>query len=113
MRSASVGHAVFAATMIALGIMGLIKGGFGPIWLGVPKGMPAREALAYLCAFVSLACGIGLFSSRAAPTAARVLFVYLLLCMLVFKLRFIVLAPTVGVYYVTNAGTTVIVPASW
>jgi len=113
MRIASVGHAVFAATMIALGIMGLIKGGFGPIWLGVPKGLPAREALAYLCAVVSLACGIGLFWRRAAPTAARVLFLYLLLWMVVFKLRFIVLAPTVEVNYQTNGENAVMVAGAW
>src|SRR5260221_13427153 len=113
MRIASVGHAVFAATMIALGIMGLIKGGLDPIWLGVPKALPGREALGYVCAFVSLACGIGLFSRRAAPTAARVLFVYLLLWMLVFKLRFIVLAPTVEVNYQTNGENAAMVAGVW
>ncbi len=113
MRIASVGHAVFAATMITLGIMGLIKGGFAPIWGGVPKGLLAREALAYLCAFVSLACGIGLFSRRAAATAARVLFVYLLLWMLLFKLRFIVLAPTVEVNYQSNGENAVMVAGAW
>jgi uncharacterized membrane protein len=113
MRIASVGHAVFAATMTALGIMGLIKGGFAPIWGGVPEGLPAREALAHLCAFVSLASGIGLFSRRAAPTAARVLFVYLLLWMLVFKLRFIVLAPTVEVNYQSNGENAVMVAGAW
>ena len=113
MRIASVGHAVFAATMIALGILGLLEGGFGPIWLGVPKAFPAREALAYLCAFVSLGCGIGLFSRRAAPTAARVLFAYLLLWMLVFKLRLIVLAPTVEVNYQNNGENAVMVAGAW
>ena len=54
MRIASVGHAAFAVTMIALGILGLIKGGFTQVWEPVRKGLPAREVLAYLCISVSL-----------------------------------------------------------
>src|SRR3954468_18028937 len=113
MRIASVGHTVFAATMIALGILGLVKGGFAPIWQPVPEGLPAREALAYLCAFLSLVCGMGLFWRRSAATAARVLFAYLLLWMLVFKGRFIVLAPTVEGSYQSCGETAVIVAAAW
>lgn len=95
MRIASVGHAVFAATLVALGILGLTQGNFAPIWDSVPKGLPAREALAYLCAFISLACGLGLFWRRTALVAARVLFVYLLLWLLAFKVRFIFTGPLV------------------
>ncbi len=113
MRIASVGHAVFGATMIALGILGLAKGDFAPIWQPVPEGLPAREALAYLCSFTSLACGIGLLWPRAAAIAARALFVYLLLWLLVFKARFILQAPTEEGSYQTCGETAVIVAGAW
>ena len=108
MRIASAGHAVFAATMIALGILGLIRRDFAPVWQTVPKGMPGREVLAYVCAFVSLACGIGLLLPRIAAVAARVLVVYLLLWLLVFKGRFVLADPASAVSYETCGETAVI-----
>jgi uncharacterized membrane protein len=113
MRSASVGHAVFAAVLIAIGIMDLINGHFGPIMDGVPKAVPAREALAYLCAIVALACGIGLLWQRTTATAARALFAYLLVWMLLFKLRFILQDPLTEVNYETTGETAVPVAAAW
>jgi uncharacterized membrane protein len=90
---AGFGHAVFAATMIALGIMGLIKGGFVPFWTGVPKDMPARTALAYLCAVISLGSGVGLLWRRTAGVASRVLLASLALWMLLFRLLLLIRAP--------------------
>jgi uncharacterized membrane protein len=113
MRIASVGHAVFAATLIALGILGLTQGNFAPIWDSVPKGLPAREALAYLCAFISLACGLGLFWRPTAVVAARVLFVYLLLWLLAFKVRFIFTGPLVEGSYQSCGETAVMVAGAW
>ncbi len=113
MRIASVGHAVFAATLIAIGILGLIKGDFAPIWQPVPKGVPAREVLAYLCAFISLAAGTGLLWTRSAAVASRVLVAYLVLWLLLFKARFIFAAPASAVSYETNGETAVLVAAAW
>lgn len=113
MRIASVGHAVFAATMIGVGILGLIKGDFTQIWQPVPRSFPAHEALAYLCALVSLACGLGLLWQRTAAAAARALLIYLASWMLLTKVRLIVLAPTVEVAYQINGQSAVIVAGAW
>jgi uncharacterized membrane protein len=113
MRIASHGHAVFAATMIAVGLLGLISGDFAPVWQPVSKSLPAREVLAYVCAFISLACGIGLFLPRIAAVAARVLVAFSLLWLLLFKARFIVADPTAAVSYETCAESAVVVAGAW
>jgi len=115
MRIASLGHAAFAATMIALGILGLVKGDFTftPIWTGVPETMPAREMLVYLCAFVSLLTGIGLLSRRAAAVASPVLLIYLLLWMLLFRVSHIFSAPTEVVTWWACGESAVMVAAAW
>jgi uncharacterized membrane protein len=113
MRIASSGHAVFAATLIAVGILGLVQGDFAPVWQSVPKGLPGREVLAYVCAFVSLACGIGLFLPRVAAVAARVLVVYLLLWLLLIKGRFVLADPAAAVSYETCGETAVLLAGAW
>jgi len=74
-----MGHAAFAAIMIGLGILGLIKGDFTVIWEPVPKSVPAREVLVYLSAVLSLASGIGLLWGGTSALAARVLLAILVL----------------------------------
>ena len=113
MRIASVGHAVFAATLVALGILGLIEGGFTVIWQPVFDHVPAAKLLACLCVLVSLACGLGLFWPRSTSLAARVLFFYALLWLLVFKLPLIAQAPLTEGSYQYCGEMAVVVAGAW
>jgi uncharacterized membrane protein len=86
MRIKSFGHAAFAAAMIWLGILGLVAGDFVQVWQPVPRWVPVRGALAYLCALISLGSGIGLLWPRSASVASRVLLFTLLVWLLVLRL---------------------------
>jgi uncharacterized membrane protein len=112
MRITSLGHAVFAATMIGLGILGLVKGDFAPIWVPVPEAIPARAVLVYLCAFILLLTGAGLLWQRSAGVAARVLLAYLLAWLLLLRLPQIFFSPTIDVIWAA-AEVAVMVAAAW
>jgi len=112
-RIASAGHALFAAAMIWLGAMGLSKGDFVQIWQPVPNWVPAREVLAYLCAFISLASGIGLLWQRAAAVAARVLFASLMVWLLILRLPNLFFQTPVVLVAWTFGSTAVMVAAAW
>ena len=109
MRIASVGHAVFAVTMIALGILGLIKSDYVGLWGPIPRSVPR---LAYLSAFMCLASGIGLLWQLAAGAATRVLLAYLLLWLLLLRMPGIFLSPTVDFWW-SACATAVMAAAAW
>lgn len=112
MRIASWGHGVFAATLIALGIMGFIKGDFTAIWQPVPQGVPARAGLVYLCAVIPLGCGIGLLFQRAATVASRVLLGFLLAWLLLLDLPQLLRHPGMQLTWAA-CKTAVMVAAAW
>ena len=106
------GHAVFAATLIILGIVGLIKGDFTPIWLPVPKGVPGREVLVYLSAIVPLVSGIGLLWQRTAAVASRVLLSFLVAWLLLWNVPDLLLHPGMELTWAA-CQTAVLVAAAW
>jgi uncharacterized membrane protein len=112
MRTASAAHAVFAATMIALGILGLITGHYAVVWQPVPKGLPAHDALVDLSAVILIASGAGLLWRRTATTAARVLFAYLLFWLLVVRVPGLFHSLGVDVYWAA-CRDAVMVAAAW
>lgn len=113
MRIGRLSHAVFAATLIAIGIMGLVKGDFDATWPPVAKGVPAREVLAYLCSFVYLLCGLGLLWQRTAAVASRVLLAYVLAWLLFVRVpQVFLLRPTLLAFWGFGE-TAVIVAGAW
>lgn len=113
MRISGWGHAVFAVTLIALGIMGLVQGSYTSTWTGVPRAFPAHAPLAYLSALISLACGLGLLVDRTALIASRVLLGYLLLWLVLFRVSHIFLAPKSVDTWWGLGDTSVMIAAAW
>ncbi len=109
---AGFGHALFAATMIALGMMILVKGDFVVPWSGVPDSMPAHAALAYVCGALLLGSGVGLLSRPAAMAASRVLLGFSVLWMLAFRLPLLVRAPTSSAVWLACGDTAVMLGAA-
>ena len=112
MRLPSAGHAAFAATMVGLGVLGLVQQKFTVIWEPVPDHLPGRTALACVCAVVCLATGLGLLWQRTARASAAVLLGYQLLWMAVFRLPPLFHSIAVDVYWAA-CKTAVVLAAAW
>ena len=108
----SWGHAAFAATMIAIGILSLIQRDFSAIWLPVPKFVPAREVLVYLSAIVSLISGVGIIWQRTAAVASRLLLGFLVAWLLLLDVPNFFLDPGMELTWAA-CKTAVLVAAAW
>jgi len=109
---ACLGRCAFAAAMIFIGVLGLMRRDFNVMWQPVPKWVPLRELLVYLCALIPLLSGIGLIWRRSAELAARVLLSYFLLWLLLVRAPDMVLRPGIGTSWAI-CKTAVLVAAAW
>lgn len=103
----------FAVTMIGLGVLGLIQRDFPPTWTGVPKRLPGREVLIYICALVSVVSGAGLLTQRWGILAARALLMYLLAWLVLFRISHVFVTPTVEATWWECGDTAVMAAAAW
>ena len=103
----------FAVAMIAVGLTGILGGGFAPIWRPVPQTFPARELLAYFSTLVSLIAGVGLLMKRTVAPSALVLFLIFAVWTILFKGPFVIQAPMVEGTYQSIGENLTWVAAAW
>ncbi|HSZ50614.1 MAG TPA: hypothetical protein VK801_03510 [Caulobacteraceae bacterium] len=113
MRIASAGHAVFAAVLIAIGLLGFVRPDYAGVWQAVPRRWPAHEAIALVCAVISLGSGLGLLWRRTAVPAAGVLALWLVLWMLTVKLAGVMAARWAVAAWDGAGETAVLIAAAW
>jgi uncharacterized membrane protein len=93
-RNQQPGLTVFAVGMIGLGILALVYGDFAMVWQPVAPWIPGRTALAYASGVLMLLGGIGLLLRATAAWTARILFPYLIECLLL-KVPAVLVAPQI------------------
>ena len=102
------------ATMVGLGVLGLIYGDFALVWQRIPIAyLPGRRAVAYACAALELAGGLGLLSRRTARFSSDILFPYFVLWLVLLKLPEVVAAPLVEVTWLGFGEFAVLLAGGW
>jgi uncharacterized membrane protein len=112
-RHKQLAQTAFATGQISLGIVGLVYGDFAQIWKFVPAFVPGRQVLAYASAVLMLVCGVGLLSKRTETLAARVLFPYWALVVVLLKLPLIIKSPLVEMTWLTTGMIAVVFTGAW
>lgn len=112
--SLDIPRVLFAASMIALGILGVVYGDFAVQWQRIPIAhLPGRTFLAYATAAVEIAAGLGLLFTATAQVASRVLAIFLLLWAVLLKLPAMVLVPQMEATWLGFGEIAVILTGGW
>lgn len=107
-------RALFAASMMGLGVAGLVNGDFALVWQQIPLDhLPGRTLVAYVCALIELATGIGLLLGPARVLSSRILFAYLMLWLIVLKLPLVLTAPLVQESWANFGEIAIIAAGGW
>ncbi|HEY7352975.1 MAG TPA: DoxX family protein [Terriglobales bacterium] len=101
----------FAMGMIGLGLLALVYGDFAMVWQPVPM-FPGRTAVAYASGAIMFFGGIGLLFQATAASAARVLFPYLFVWMLL-KVPALVVAPGMEAVWLGFGELAVLFAGGW
>lgn len=106
---------LFASGMIAIGVVGLCYGDFASVWQGTPAWIPvsAHTPVAYAAAVLMLLGGIGLLFERSAGVAARALFFYLLLWVLLLRTPAVLTTPQIEVNWQGLSEIVTILAGCW
>lgn len=106
-------HLFFALTIAGLGLIGLVRGDFLPVWDGIPDGMTGYRLLAYLTALLSVVTGVALLVPRIREFGAKALVLAFGGWLVVVRLPYLVVHP-VGVGGWWGLGdTAVMTAAAW
>jgi uncharacterized membrane protein YphA (DoxX/SURF4 family) len=109
----SFGVALFAASLVAIGVTVLSRGGIAAVWSGVPKSFPGRSIVITLCAVISIASGIGVLWRRSAVVTARVLLAWLAAWMVAFRIPLVFRAPTATDAWWATGETAAMMAGAW
>jgi len=113
MIKGSLAYVVFAAAVLALGVLGLVYGDFALVRQPVPPGLPGHTLLAYGCALITVAVGVGLFFEQSVRLATTALFIYLVLWLVLLKVPAVLSAPLVEASWLGCGESSVLVAGAW
>jgi uncharacterized membrane protein len=111
-RSQQPAVTLFAIGMTGLGILALVYGDFAMVWQPVPAWVPGRTVLAYSSGLIMMLGGIGLLFRFTAAWAARILFPYLIIWLLL-KVPAIFAAPQMEAAWLGAGELAVLLTGGW